>query len=103
MNPIRAFGPGKGRIFMAGFIKIDSERCKGCGLCVPVCPVKSISISPISNQKGLFPAQFDNKGCTGCALCAIMCPDAAIEVYRESTGTVKSDKQSRRKFAEEKS
>ena len=69
---------------MTGKIKIDRERCKGCGLCVPVCPESVISISPKSNSKGLFPAEPVNPGCTGCCLCATVCPDCAIEVYRDS-------------------
>ena len=67
---------------MAGKIVIDKERCKGCGLCVSVCPKKVIIISRESNQSGYFPAQTDNVGCIACGHCAMVCPDAAIEVYR---------------------
>ncbi|MCR5064381.1 MAG: 4Fe-4S binding protein, partial [Bacteroidales bacterium] len=28
-----------------GQIIIDTERCKGCGVCVPVCPMKCIALS----------------------------------------------------------
>lgn len=69
---------------MAGKIKIDTEKCKGCGLCVKVCPKGSLAISEHSNSKGLFPVEFVGDECTGCAMCAIICPDAAIEVYKES-------------------
>jgi len=68
---------------MGGRIKIDSERCKGCGLCVTVCPKHGIVISKKSNKKGYFPAKKDNGECSGCAVCAIICPDAAIEVCRD--------------------
>jgi len=85
---------------MAGKIIINTERCKGCGLCVLVCPKGSIIISKKSNKKGYFPAQpapSKAKGatntdsfnelttsCTGCCFCALICPDAAIEVFREN-------------------
>jgi 2-oxoglutarate ferredoxin oxidoreductase subunit delta len=69
---------------MAGKIIINTERCKGCGLCVQVCPKGAIVISKQSNKSGYFPAQASNIDCTGCAVCAIICPDAAIEVYREN-------------------
>ncbi|MFH1717955.1 MAG: ferredoxin family protein [Planctomycetota bacterium] len=68
---------------MAGKIIINTERCKGCGLCVGICPKQVIVISRTSNSNGFFPAQTDNSGCTGCAMCAIMCPEAIIEVYRD--------------------
>jgi 2-oxoglutarate ferredoxin oxidoreductase subunit delta len=81
---------------MAGKIIIDSERCKGCGLCVEVCPKKSIAISKKSNKNGYFPAQpvpsvvkgATNTDCTGCAMCAIICPDVVIEVYRDQPDKV---------------
>ncbi|MHC4423611.1 MAG: 4Fe-4S dicluster domain-containing protein [Planctomycetota bacterium] len=65
---------------MAGKIIIDTERCKGCSLCVTVCPKNSIIVSEHSNEKGYFPAQANNTDCTACAMCAIICPDAVIEV-----------------------
>jgi len=75
---------------MAGKIIIDTERCKGCGLCVMVCPKSSITISDCSNKNGYFPAEANNIDCTGCAMCAIICPDAAIEVFRdENTSVIK--------------
>jgi len=68
---------------MAGKIIIDTERCKGCGLCVAVCPKAAITISNESNKNGYYPAQADNEKCTGCTQCAIVCPDAAIVVFRD--------------------
>jgi len=74
-----------------GKIEIDRERCKGCGLCILVCPKHKIEISDLLNAKGYYPARSqeenvpdDKRECTGCALCAITCPDVAIEVYRET-------------------
>jgi len=69
---------------MIGKIKIDTEKCKGCGLCVEACPKNVIVISEHPNKNGYLPAEVINDiECFGCALCAIMCPDAAIEVYRD--------------------
>ena len=71
-----------------GKIVVDRERCKGCGVCIPVCPQEVIITSSKLNQKWYSPAEFKEniaegeKGCTGCAMCATVCPEVAIEVYR---------------------
>ncbi len=70
-----------------GKIVIDRERCKGCHLCLDVCPRHVIEMDGDLNKKGYQPAVYvsaseDKKGCTACAMCAIVCPEVAIEVYR---------------------
>ena len=72
-----------------GKITIDRELCKGCYLCISVCPSDLIAVSDKLNQKGYYPAEYmeidskeKNRKCTGCTMCAITCPDIAIEVYR---------------------
>jgi 2-oxoglutarate ferredoxin oxidoreductase subunit delta len=70
---------------MAGKARINAERCKGCGLCVEICPNKVLAISQNSNKMGYFFAEPCGQGCTGCAMCALVCPDVAIEVYRLTT------------------
>ena len=91
---------------MAGKIIIDTERCKGCSLCVVVCPKSVIVICEKSNSIGYFPAKVNSNECTGCGSCAIICPDAIIEVFRDDSGDVEivieSDEQSGHKLIEEK-
>ena len=58
--------------------------CKGCELCVEVCPKKIIKIDEsVTTSKGYHPAHLTDDGCTGCAVCALVCPEAAITVFRE--------------------
>jgi 2-oxoglutarate ferredoxin oxidoreductase subunit delta len=70
---------------MRGTIVIDENRCKGCELCVSVCPKGVIAIADRFTTRGYRPAALvDPEGlCTGCLLCSTFCPDAAITVYRE--------------------
>ncbi|MCQ9206857.1 MAG: 4Fe-4S binding protein [Omnitrophica bacterium] len=66
-------------------IKIDKEKCKGCMLCVNVCPKGIIAMSVKLNKKGVHTVGLNRAArekCTGCAFCAIICPDVCIEVYR---------------------
>lgn len=73
-----------------GTISVDQDRCKGCGLCVTVCPKHVLELAHQFNARGYQPAHLvedflidPRDGCTGCMLCATICPDAAITVYRE--------------------
>lgn len=66
---------------MAGKVRIDQQRCKGCGLCVDVCPNECITVADVTNDNGYLPAKVDGDGCSGCGLCTTICPDSAIEVW----------------------
>ena len=70
---------------MAGKITIREDVCKGCELCVAVCPKKIIAVNPSKiNAIGFHPVKCDKMDeCIACAMCAIMCPDSAIKVEKE--------------------
>ena len=69
-----------------GMIQIAEDRCKGCGLCLDVCPPGMLRLSTTRfNAKGYRPVeQTDPPRCTGCTVCAIVCPDVVFTVYRET-------------------
>lgn len=68
---------------MAGHLRINVDRCKGCSLCVSVCPPNILSIGQVVNAKGHYAVQMTEADrCIGCAFCALICPDLALEVYR---------------------
>jgi len=65
-------------------ITIDRDKCKGCLLCISVCPKRSIKVGKKLNRKGIRPVEFTEDGeCLGCSMCAIICPDVCIEVFKE--------------------
>jgi len=68
-------------------VKIDQERCKGCGLCVEFCPLGLIGLGKSPNTAGHYPARFkDDEGkCKACGICYTVCPEPAIEVSKEET------------------
>jgi 2-oxoglutarate ferredoxin oxidoreductase subunit delta len=64
-------------------LEIAGDRCKGCGLCVLVCPKHVLADDEsIVNELGYHPVRLtDAAACTSCALCARICPDAVFAIY----------------------
>ena len=68
-------------------IKLNPERCKGCGLCVDVCPKGNLRLSEKINSKGHHYVELiEPDKCTGCGLCYQMCPDLVIEIEKTPRG-----------------
>lgn len=68
-----------------GWIEVNEVYCKGCGLCVSVCPKAALELDQEHlTQKGYHPVRLVNQECTGCGVCAVICPDAALTVLREA-------------------
>lgn len=67
-----------------GAVTVDTERCKGCNLCVIACPtdVLLLQSKEVNNRGYHFAYAADMEKCIGCASCATVCPDACIEVFR---------------------
>ncbi|MCG8432043.1 MAG: 4Fe-4S binding protein [Candidatus Omnitrophica bacterium] len=65
-------------------MRIDTQKCKGCLLCITVCPRAALKEGARLNRFGAEPPVFDEKsGCSGCGRCALICPDTCIEIYEE--------------------
>ncbi len=57
-------------------IKIDEEKCNGCGLCIPNCPEGALQV--IDGKARLISDLF----CDGLGACIGHCPEDAIEVEK---------------------
>ncbi len=63
-------------------VNIKADKCKGCELCIEVCPVNILSMSEAINELGYHYAEVDDQDkCLSCGRCAVMCPDILIKVY----------------------
>ncbi len=74
-------------------VEIALEFCKGCQICVSVCPKEVLRIGKNVNKKGYRYSEMATDECIGCALCALCCPDAVIEVYKDKKKKEKKTKQ----------
>lgn len=70
---------------MKGVIVVNTDRCKGCSLCVVACPknvidlsAKAVNVHGYRYAEAVLPDE-----CIGCASCGIVCPDGCITVYRK--------------------
>jgi 2-oxoglutarate ferredoxin oxidoreductase subunit delta len=61
---------------------IDSRFCKGCGLCISICPTGVLQFREDSSNKwGVAVVADSPDHCSGCRLCEMQCPDFAIFSY----------------------
>jgi 2-oxoglutarate ferredoxin oxidoreductase subunit delta len=66
-----------------GSLELNTEECKGCGLCVEACPPRVLSLSDFLNRYSFRPVAYVGKGCTGCGICFFVCPEpGAITVLQ---------------------
>lgn len=60
-----------------GEIRINTEKCTGCGLCVSVCKDYSLGIK----ENKVYQKSKSCFGCVACGHCMAICPQGAIEIY----------------------
>ena len=74
-TPSRTLASGGALIF------VNDVWCKGCGICVEVCPKTILGLD--ARDK---PVLLDAEHCTGCLRCELLCPDFAMVVIEHKRG-----------------
>jgi 2-oxoglutarate ferredoxin oxidoreductase subunit delta len=68
-----------------GFVTIDNEECKGCGLCVEACALKVLRLAEALNRYGYHTCEYLGAGCSGCGMCFFACPEpGGIQVSKRT-------------------
>jgi len=62
-------------------IKIDEEKCDGCGLCIPSCPEGALQI--VDTPKGPKARLVKDNFCDGLGACLGDCPQGALSVIEK--------------------
>jgi len=74
---------------------VDETRCKGCGLCVEICPYNAITLEDRETKLETLEfnarkASINPASCKGCGSCAATCPVGAISPLHFTTGQLEA-------------
>ena len=73
----RSLGLKESSLAQSGYLpKINSEMCKGNGMCVPICPFGALSWKDGNQKRPVV----DTNICMGCGNCSYACPEKAISM-----------------------
>ena len=61
-------------------VKVDRERCTGCGMCVNFCPVDVFEMQKQTTASALVAEPIRSSECWACDTCVGQCPVNAITI-----------------------
>ena len=74
-------------VLLPGQVYLIPERCKGCRICVELCPRDVLEVSQQTNAKGYHLPDIiagEERACVHCEFCTLVCPEFAIFTLPEN-------------------
>lgn len=81
LHSMKTFSMGYGVVTSNWLAQIDAEKCRGCHLCIKVCPISAIGLD--NNKKKNSGGQYvscDEELCLGCGVCISACKFGSISL-----------------------
>ncbi|MHA2251161.1 MAG: 4Fe-4S dicluster domain-containing protein [Candidatus Kariarchaeaceae archaeon] len=63
-------------------LALDRDRCKGCSICVTICPYTALDMSTKKTHMGYIHPIEINGACIACRECVYACPDFALSIHK---------------------
>jgi len=68
-------------------IEVNHQWCKGCYICIEVCPKEVLGKDEATFVRGFHPVvPIRPEECIVCRQCELLCPDLAIMVWEDEDG-----------------
>ncbi|PLX42441.1 MAG: pyruvate ferredoxin oxidoreductase [Hyphomicrobiales bacterium] len=75
--PVVSEAPSAESIDITTELTINTVWCKGCDICVKMCPERCLALNEDQEAVLIHPDK-----CTGCRICEWLCPDYAIKLHK---------------------